>query len=142
MAKKKTLDELKARNEKLSASVSEINTALSEKQKALTALQKQIAEEERKARTHNLCEFGGLAYKYFGDDITASEFKDMLDFIFAVDEVQNFVNDEKKKRFLRDNQTVVLDVSKSVDETTPIITESSETVSDEVSPKINLKEVT
>lgn len=141
MAKKKTLEELKARNEKLSASVSEINTALSEKQKALATLQKQIADEERKARTHNLCEVGGLSYKYFGDDMTVSEFKEILDFIFSINEVQDFINSEKEKRFLSDNQTVVLDASKSVDETTPIITESSETASDEVSPKRNLKEV-
>lgn len=141
MAKKKTLEELKARNEKLSASVSEINTALSEKQKALTALQKQIADEERKARTHSLCEVGGLAYKYFGDDMTPDEFKELLDFIFSIKEVQEFINSEKEKRFLRNNPPVVLDAPKS-DDTTPIITESSETVSDEVSPKRNLKEVT
>ncbi len=71
-------------------------------------IQNQIAEEERKKRTHNLCCVGGLVYKYFGDDISPEEFKEMLDFLFAIDEVQDFVTNEKEKRFLRDNQPVVI----------------------------------
>ena len=47
-------------------------------------------------------------YKYFGDDISPEEFKEMLDFLFAIDEVQDFVTNEKEKRFLRDNQPVVI----------------------------------
>lgn len=71
-------------------------------------IQNSIAEEERKKRTHNLCGIGGLVYKYFGDDISPEEFKEMLDFLFAIDEVQNFVIEEKEKRFLRDNPPVVV----------------------------------
>ena len=71
-------------------------------------IQNQIAEEERKKRTHNLCSVGGLVYKYFGDDISPEEFKEMLDFLFAIDEVQDFVTNEKRKRFLRDNQPVII----------------------------------
>ncbi|MDE5575950.1 MAG: hypothetical protein K2J11_01005, partial [Oscillospiraceae bacterium] len=47
-------------------------------------------------------------YKYFGDDISQEEFKGMLDFLFAIDEVQNFVTKEKEKRFLQDNPPVVI----------------------------------
>ena len=71
-------------------------------------IQNQIAEEERKKRTHNLCCVGGLVYKYFGDDISPEEFKGMLDFLFAIDEVQDFVTEEKEKRFLRNNPPVVI----------------------------------
>ncbi|MEZ3455383.1 MAG: DUF3847 domain-containing protein [Oscillospiraceae bacterium] len=78
---------------------------LEEKRKKI---QNQIAEEERKKRTHNLCCVGGLVYKYFGDDISPEEFKEMLDFLFAIDEVQDFVTNEKRKRFLRDNQPVII----------------------------------
>ena len=62
-----------------------------------------------------------------------------MDFVFSINEVQEFSNSEKEKRFLRDNPPVVLDL-KSDDETKPIISKSSETVSDEVSPKRNIKE--
>ena len=78
---------------------------LEEKRKKI---QNSIAEEERKKRTHNLCGIGGLVYKYFGDDISSEEFKEMLDFLFAIDEVQVFVTEEKEKRFLRNNPPVVI----------------------------------
>ena len=32
----------------------------------------------------------------------------MLDFLFSIDEVQNFVTEEKEKRFLRNNTPVVI----------------------------------
>ena len=50
-------------------------------------VQNLIAEEERKKRTHNLCEIGGLVYKYFEDNISQEEFKEMLDSLFAINEV-------------------------------------------------------
>lgn len=37
-------------------------------------------------------------YKYFGENLAPSEFKEMLDFIFAINEVQDFLNLEKEKR--------------------------------------------
>ena len=68
------------------------------------------------------------------------EFKELLDFVFSINEVQDFINSEKEKRFLRDNPPVVLDLPESVDETASIIIESSETVSED-NPKRNLKEI-
>ena len=88
---------------------------LEEKRKKI---QNQIAEEERKKRTHNLCCVGGLVYKYFGDDISPEEFKEMLDFLFAIDEVQNFVTEEKEKHFLRDNPPVVISQNENSEENT------------------------
>lgn len=79
-------------------------------------IQNQIAEEERKKRTHNLCCIGGLVYKYFGDDISPEEFKEMLDFLFAIDEVQDFVTNEKEKRFLRNNPPVVISQNENSEE--------------------------
>ena len=78
---------------------------LEEKRKKI---QNSFAEEERKKRTHNLCGIGGLVYKYFGDDISQEEFKEMLDFLFSIDEVQDFVTEEKKKRFLQNNPPAVI----------------------------------
>ena len=95
-------------NERTKSAESELKR-LEEKRKKVQDL---IANEERKKRTHNLCCVGGLVYKYFGDDISPKEFKEMLDFLFAIDEVQNFVTKEKEKRFLRDNTPVAITENK------------------------------
>ena len=100
-----TMQEKLARlNERTKSTEAELKR-LEEKRKKI---QNSIAEEERKKRTHNLCGIGGLVYKYFGDDISQEEFNEMLDFLFAIDEVQEFVTEEKEKRFLRDNTPVVI----------------------------------
>lgn len=100
-----TMQEKLARlNERTKSTEAELKR-LEEKQKKI---QKLIAEEERKKRTHNLCSVGGLVYKYFGDDISTEKFKEMLDFLFAIDEVQNYVTKEKEKRFLRYNPPVAI----------------------------------
>ena len=100
-----TMQEKLARlNERTKSTEAELKR-LEEKRKKI---QNSIAEEERKKRTHNLCGIGGLVYKYFGDDISPEEFKEMLDFLFAIDDVQNFVTKENEKRFLRDNPPVVI----------------------------------
>ncbi len=108
MPKKNDVDEMRGRlarlNERAKSAKSELER-LEEKRKKVQNL---IAEEERKKRTHNLCCVGGLVYKYFGEDISPEEFKEMLDFLFAIDEVQNFVTEEKEKRFLRDNPSIVI----------------------------------
>ena len=94
-----------ARLNERSKSAEEELKRLEEKRKKI---QNSIAEAERKKRTHNLCGIGGLVYKYFGDDISQEEFKEMLDFLFAIDEVQEFVTAEKEKRFMRDNPPVII----------------------------------
>lgn len=48
--------------------------------------------------THNLCEVGGLVYKYFGESLTGEQFKEILDVLFKMNGVQELVNAEKEKR--------------------------------------------
>ena len=100
----KMKEKLARLNERSKSAEAELKR-LEEKRKKI---QNSIAEEERKKRTHNLCGIGGLVYKYFGDDISPEEFKEMLDFLFSINEVQDFVTEEKEKRFLRDNPSVVI----------------------------------
>ena len=100
----KMKEKLARLNERSKSAEAELKR-LEEKRKKI---QNSIADEERKKRTHNLCWIGGLVYKYFGDDISPEEFKEMLDFLFAIDEVQSFVTEEKEKRFLRNNPPVVI----------------------------------
>lgn len=141
MPRSTNITEMQAKLARYNERTKEAAAALSKLEESRNALKAKIDAEERKVRTHNLCQVGGIAYKYFGDGLTPEEFKDLLDFVFSINDVQEFINSEKEKRFLRDNPPVVLDVPESVEETASIITDSSEIVSDEDNPKRNLKEI-
>jgi len=140
MPRSTNITEMQAKLARYNERTQEAATALSKLEESRNALKAKIDAEERKARTHNLCQVGGLAYKYFGDDLSPDEFKELLDFVFSINEVQEFINSEKEKRFLRDNPPVVLDAPESVEETASIITDSSEIVFDEKILDRKLKE--
>ena len=108
MSKKNDVGEMKERLARLNERAKSAEDELKRLEKRRKKVQNLISEEERKKRTHNLCGIGGLVYKYFGDEISPEEFKEMLDFLFAIDEVQNFVTEEKEKRFLQNNPPVVI----------------------------------
>ncbi|MBD5146030.1 MAG: DUF3847 domain-containing protein [Ruminococcus sp.] len=108
MPKKNDLSKMKESLARLNERTKSTEDELKRLEEKRKKIQNSIAEEERKKRTHNLCGIGGLVYKYFGDDISQEEFKEMLDFLFAIDEVQDYVTEEKEKRFLRDNPPVVI----------------------------------
>jgi hypothetical protein len=119
MPRSTNVTEMQAKLARYNERTKEVAAALSKLEESRNALKAKIDAEERKARTHNLCQVGGLAYKYFGDNLSPDEFKELLDFVFSINEVQEFINSEKEKRFLRDNSDVVLNVQKSVDEPEP-----------------------
>ena len=108
MPKKNDVNKMKENLVRLNERTKSAEAELKRLEEKRKKVQNSIAEEERKKRTHNLCGIGGLVYKYFGDDISPEEFKEILDFLLAIDEVQNFVTKEKEKRFLRDNPPVVV----------------------------------
>jgi hypothetical protein len=137
MPRSTNITEMQAKLARYNERTKEAAAALSKIEESRNALKAKIEGEERKVRTHNLCQVGGLAYKYFGDDISPDEFKELLDFIFSINEVQEFINSENEKRFLRDNPPVVLDVSESVNEVTTVI---SENLLDEKKSDSKLKE--
>ena len=91
MPKKNDVGEMKERLARLNERAKSAEDELKKLEERRKKVQNLIAEEERKKRTHNLCGIGGLVYKYFGDDISQEKFKEMLDFLFAIDEVQEFV---------------------------------------------------
>ena len=140
MPRSTNITEMQAKLARYNERTKEAAAALSKLEESRNVLKAKIDAEERKVRTHNLCQVGGLAYKYFGDDLSPDEFKELLDFVFSINEVQEFINSEKEKRFLRDNPPIVLDVSGSVEETTSTIFERSETVSNEKNSDSKLKE--
>lgn len=112
MPKKNDVDEMRDKLARLNERAKSAEDGLKKLEDKRKKIQNLIAEEERKKRTHNLCGIGGLVYKYFGENLTPEEFKEMLNFLFAIDEVQGFVTEEKEKRFLRDNPPVVITENK------------------------------
>lgn len=115
MPRKFNMDEMKAKLAKYDERKKETEAALSKLENSRKELAARIANEERKIRTHNLCSLGGLVLKYFGEDISSEEFKELLDFLFTISEVQEFVNEEKERRVVRDNTVVVADKNTSTE---------------------------
>ena len=64
----------------------------------LAKLEKELSIELDRQKTQNCRKMGELIYEKFGDDITPSEFEDMIAFIFLNDEIREYVETEKKKR--------------------------------------------
>ena len=100
MPRKFDIAEMKAKLAKYDERKRDTEKALSKIETSRKELAAKIAAEERKERTHNLCECGGLVYKYFGENLTGEQFKGILDVLFKMNGVQEFVNAEKDKRAL------------------------------------------
>ena len=64
----------------------------------LAKLEKELSAELERQKTQNCRKMGELIYEKFGDDITPSEFEDMISFIFMNDEIREYIESEKKKR--------------------------------------------
>ena len=106
MARKFDIGEMKAKLAKYDERKKDTEKALSKLENFRKELVARIAAEERKERTHNLCEVGGLVYKYFGENLTGEQFKAILDVLFKMNGVQEFVNAEKDKRVLAEIERV------------------------------------
>ena len=115
MARKFDIGEMKAKLAKYDERKKETEKALSKLENFRKELVARIAAEERKERTHNLCEVGGLVYKYFGENLTGEQFKNILDVLFKINGVQEFVNAEKDKRALAEIERVE-NINSDVDE--------------------------
>ena len=64
----------------------------------LAKLEKELHAELDKQKTQNCRKMGEIIYAKFGDDISPTEFEDILTFIFLNDEIRDYVEAEKKKR--------------------------------------------
>lgn len=106
MARKFDIGEMKAKIAKYDERKRETEKALSKIETSRKELVAKIAAEERKERTHNLYEVGGLVYKYFGENLTGEQFKEILDVLFKIHGVQEFINAEKDKRALAEIERV------------------------------------
>ena len=106
MPRKFDIAEMKARLAKYDERKRETEKSLSKIETSRKELAARIAAEERKERTHNHCEVGGLVYKYFGENLTGEQFKEILDVLFKMNGVQEFANSEKDKRALAEIERV------------------------------------
>ena len=86
----KELDKLKNREKTLQT---DIDSVKSEKEKLLGERNK-ILEKERREQVDKLAE---IVYEYFGESIAPDKFRETLEYVFAVDEVKNFIKSENEK---------------------------------------------
>ena len=87
----KELDKLESREKSLQT---DIDSVKSEKEKLLGE-RNEILEKERREKVDKIAE---IVYEYFGESIIPDKFRETLEYIFAVDEVKNFVNSESIKK--------------------------------------------
>ena len=76
----------------------ELMTEVDKTETKLAKLEKELHAELDKQKTQNCRKMGEIIYAKFGDDISPTEFEDMLTFIFLNDEIREYVEAEKKKR--------------------------------------------
>ena len=86
----KELDKLENREKSLQT---DINSVQSEKEK-LIGERNEILEKERRERVDKIAE---IVYEYFGESVAPDKFKETLEYVFAIDEVKNFINSENEK---------------------------------------------
>ena len=90
-----TLEESIAKAQRKQA---ELRADLDKNEAKLAKLKKDLSAELDKQKTQNCRKMGEIIYAKFGDDISPTEFEDMLTFIFLNDEIREYVEAEKKKR--------------------------------------------
>ena len=90
-----TLEESIAKAQRKQA---ELKADLDKNEAKLAKLKKDLCAELDKQKTQNCRKMGEIIYAKFGDDISPTEFEDMLTFIFLNAEIREYVEAEKKKR--------------------------------------------
>lgn len=86
----KEIDKLENREKSLQT---DINSVKSEKEKLLSA-RNEILEKKRLERVDKIAE---IVYEYFGESIAPDKLRETFEYIFAVDEVKNFIKSENEK---------------------------------------------
>ena len=96
--KEETLEVLLERQERLTASYDEVKKELATRKKTLDTLQKKIEAEKEKQHLHNMKELGQIVISHFGETFSQNDCKEMLEYIFAIREVQEFIQAQKKEQ--------------------------------------------
>ena len=96
--KEVSLEELIERQERLIASYDEVKKELATRRKTLDTLKKKIEAEKEKQYLHNMKELGQIVISHFGETFSQNDCKEMLEYIFAIREVQEFIRTQKKEQ--------------------------------------------
>ena len=96
--KEETLEVLLGRQERLTASYDEVKKELATRKKTLDTLQKKIEAEKEKQYLHNMKELGQIVVSHFGETFSQNDCKEMLEYIFAIREVQELIRTKKEKQ--------------------------------------------
>ncbi|MBR1433313.1 hypothetical protein [Ruminococcus sp.] len=98
MTREQKTDALRASIAKAQKKQRELSAEVDKTEAKLAKLEKELHAELDKQKTQNCRKMGELIYEKFGDDITPSEFEEMISFIFMNDEIREYIESEKKKR--------------------------------------------
>ena len=96
--KEETLEVLLERQERLTASYDEVKKELATRKKTLDTLQKKIEAEKEKQYLHNMKELGQIVISHFGETFSQNDCKEMLEYIFAIREVQELIQTQKEEQ--------------------------------------------
>ena len=122
MTREQKTDALRASIAKAQKRQRELSAEVDKTEAKLAKLEKELHAELDKQKTQNCRKMGEIIYAKFGDDISPTEFEDMLTFIFLNDEIRDYVEAEKKKR-------------KAAEEAIVTDTEITDTLSEQSPPK-------
>ncbi|MBO6229243.1 MAG: hypothetical protein J6O50_01635 [Ruminiclostridium sp.] len=98
MTREQKTEALRASIAKAQKRQRELMSEVDKTETKLAKLEKELHAELDKQKTQNCRKMGELIYEKFGDDITPSEFEEMISFIFMNDEIREYIESEKKKR--------------------------------------------
>ncbi|MBP3855465.1 MAG: hypothetical protein IK990_07650 [Ruminiclostridium sp.] len=141
MTREQKTESLRASIAKAQKRQRELMSEVDKTETKLAKLEKELHAELDKQKTQNCRKMGELIYENFGDDITPSEFEEMIAFIFMNDEIREYIESEKKKRKAAEaaivNDTIIDDMladstpaesakSESAPETTDIYSGNSD----------------
>ena len=92
------LEELIKRQKRLISHYDEVRKELATRKKTLDTLKKKIEAEREKQYFHNMKELGQIVISHFGETFSQNDYKEMLEYIFAIGEVQEFISIQKEEQ--------------------------------------------
>lgn len=97
MPRKITLEKMSEKLDKVEKKRAKRQTEMEAIDKEYKELSKAVAAEKERVRTDRLVKIGEVVCKHFGENITYSEFEEMINALMLISEVQDFILSEKAK---------------------------------------------
>ena len=103
--KEASLEELIKRQERLTANYDEAKKELATRKKTLDTLKKKIEAEREKQYLQNMKELGQIIISRFGENFSQDNLSEMLEYSFAIGEVQEFIHTQKieQNKIIKEN---------------------------------------